>query len=597
MIATILASLLLTAPADTVRTPPGVAYRIEAILDEEAQRLRGRAELRYTNRSAAALDTLWFHQHLNAFRPGSAWVQRDLQFGLRRFSDLGPADHAFERLLAVEAEGVRVTPVYPFAPDSTVVAIPLPAPLASGASAVIRFDWEARPSTTPRRQGRRGRHYDWAHWYPRIAVRDGERWEVQPLVPQGEFFGEFATYDVTLDVAADQVIGATGVPVEGDPGWGARARSGYDASVYRRDSYEPAPVQALGLLEGPAADGRKRVRWRAEDVHHFAWSANPDFIYEGGTVARAGGGGEPIAIHVLYWPTDADWANGTALGRTVESVEWLQRLFGPYPWPQLTNLHRIEGGGTEFPMMMMNGSPSVGLIMHEAAHQYLHGILANNEFAEGWLDEGFASFVTDWYHEERGVADVWSASMASLIQFERSGRAQPIALRGPEFRDMSTYSAMTYTKASMVFRMLRWMIGVDAMRELMRTLYDRHALGHFTESHLRAAASDVSGQDLDWFFDQWIHTTAQLDYRVTAAEATARPDGRWNVRVEVERAGDAWMPVDLRVGEVELRLNSREPRQVVELVVGERPEVAVLDPSLVLIDLDPSNNRMPVAIR
>ena len=38
---------------------------------------------------------------------------------------------------------------------------------------------------------------------------------------------------------------------------------------------------------------------------------------------------------------------------------------GPFAWPQITNVHRIEGGGTEFPMMIMDGSADQGLIVHE----------------------------------------------------------------------------------------------------------------------------------------------------------------------------------------------------------------------------------------
>ncbi len=50
----------------------GVDYRIEARLDEGSDVLHGRARLRYTNRSPRRLDTLYLHQHLNAFRPNSA---------------------------------------------------------------------------------------------------------------------------------------------------------------------------------------------------------------------------------------------------------------------------------------------------------------------------------------------------------------------------------------------------------------------------------------------------------------------------------------------------------------------------------------------
>ena len=71
----------------------------------------------------------------------------------------------------------------------------------------------------PRRQGRRGRHYDFAQWYPRVVAYDKHGWAEHPLYPAGEFYGEFGDFRVDLDVPEDQVVGATGVPVCGDPGW------------------------------------------------------------------------------------------------------------------------------------------------------------------------------------------------------------------------------------------------------------------------------------------------------------------------------------------------------------------------------------------
>src|SRR5690606_10734586 len=103
--------------------------------------------------------------------------------GGMRFQRLGPDDHGFERFSLVEVNGTAIRPVYPGAPDSTVVGIPLPATLASGQSITVRLDWTARLATEPRRQGRQGRHFDWAHWYPRIAAFKDGRWETQPLVP------------------------------------------------------------------------------------------------------------------------------------------------------------------------------------------------------------------------------------------------------------------------------------------------------------------------------------------------------------------------------------------------------------------------------
>lgn len=583
-------------PPDTAHAAQGVDYRIEARLDESTDLLHGRAELTYTNNAAAPLDTLWLHQHLNAFRPNSDWARREAGYDQRRFQDLGPDDHAYDRLLQVEIDGRTITPVYPGAPDSTVVGLPLATPLGPGSTAVVRFDWEARLATEPRRQGRQGRHYDFAQWYPRIAAYTDEGWQTQPLMPQGEFFGEFGRYDVTLEVATDQVVGATGVPVEGDPGWSTSARAGYEPVSLQSDAYAAAPAHSLGLLSATPAAGHRQIRWRADDVHHFAWSANPDFVYEGGSLTRSGPQGGTIAVHVLYWPEDEDWADGVVLERSITALEWLQEMFGPYPWPQFTNLHRIESGGTEFPMLVMNGSPSEGLIVHEATHQYLHGILANNEFREGWLDEGFTSFMTNWYFEEQGNPAVWDRAMENMRQLEQRGMTQPIALAGADFDNPPIYSAMTYTKPDLVLRMLRWMIGEDSMRQVLRTYYDRHAMEHVTEAELRRVVNDVTGTNYDWFFDQWIHTTGQLDYAVRDARATQEADGSWVTRITIGREGDAWMPVTLRVGDAERRLEFRERERTIEMRSSQLPTEVVLDPENVLLDIDASNNRMEVVV-
>lgn len=586
------AALALAAPAAAQQPAApyfrqGVDYRIEARLDETTDVLHGRARLRYTNRSATALDTLYVHQHLNAFRPNSAWARRELEYGVTRFQELGPDEHAFERFGAVAVDGRAVQPVYPGAPDSTVAAIPLAAPLAPGQAVTVTMDWQARLSTVPRRQGRAGRHFDWAHWYPRIAAFDRRGWQQHPLLPQGEFYGEFGSYDVTLDLAADQVVGSTGVPVSGDPG--------YPVSEGERTAYPATQPEALGMLTGEAAAGRKRVRWRAEDVIHFAWSANPEFRHDG--VARfslgdAGDRSELADIHVLYLPADTGW-QGTVPRRTLAALQWTQGKIGPYPWPQLTVLHRLESGGTEFPMLIMNGSNSEGLIVHEVVHQWLHGILASNEWREGWLDEGFTSFMTNWYWEEKGQTEVWNGTMEGLARLARAESMEAVALPGAAYSSPRIYSAMTYTKASAVFRMLREMVGEETFTRILHEYYRRHKLQKVTGEDFQRVAEEVSGRDLDWFFTQWIERTDRLDYGVADAR-TERAGRGWRTTVQVVRLGEAWMPVTLQVGGVTRTLDSRERVQTVTVVTPERPTEAVLDPRRVLIDMDWTNNRAPV---
>ena len=595
-------------------------YRISARLDEARSAVRATATLKYVNNSPDTLREIYLHQHLNAFRPGSKWSEVDAREGRVRFQNLDEPDYGYERFTAPPTvDGVQVSPEYPGAPDSTVVRLALPRALAPGDSALLTFAWEARPSIPPRRQGRRGRSFDFAQWYPRVAVYDRAGWRANPLVPAGEFYGEFGSFDVTLHVPEDQVIGASGVPVEGDPGWQRALKFGRvhpTATVYANVTPSSDTTREPGM---------KRVRFVARRVHHFAWSTSPDYIYEGGVYVRLPLASRPhftihdtVALHVLYRPGDEEsWGQGKALGRTVLAMRWLEHVFGPYAWPQLTNLHRIEGGGTEFPMMMMNGSPSQGLIIHEGAHQFAHGILANNEWQSAWLDEGLASYVTSWasgntLHDlanhppdgprptlegYRGKAHLpvgHEATQIEQYQLDLIGRAEPMGQSANDFNEFSIYNEMVYTRAELMYGALRDVMGDSSFHRFLREYYGRWALKHVDETAMRSAAERVHGEDLRWFFDQWIHRTGLIDYAVRGSEVS-EADGAWLTRVRVEKRGTFWHPVPVGVrtsnGWTTVRIKPLEADQWVEIRTAERPTEVLIDPRRTTEDWNGRNDR------
>lgn len=593
----------------------GVEYRIEARLDEAAEQLVGRARVHYRNNSPDTLDHFWLHLHLNAFRPNSLWARTDLEAGITTFQELGPAEHAFERITAMEVDGRVVHLIYPHAPDSTVVGFALPEPLPPGGSIQVDYGWDARPSTVPRRQGRSGRQYDFAQWYPRVVVYDARGWRTHPLYRAGEFHGEFARYDVTLELRSDQVMGATGVAVSGDPGWEAAAAPGTGPVAYDREWYgsltNPPCIERsgericdefpavtlpaerpLGLLEpgATAPEGWKRVRWVADRVHHFAWSTSPDYIYEQGAW-------DDVTIHVLYRPGDEEsWGNGIAVRRTATALQWLDSIFGDYPYPQVTNLHRLEGGGTEFPMLVMNGSASQGLILHEVGHIYAHGVLANTEWYEGWLDEGLTSFQTAWFNERAGVgAAAFRGSVEATVRRDLDGTSEPVVLAGEEYTDYARYSAAIYTKGSVVFWMLRALAGEETFTRILRTYHDRYRFRHVDTPAFQAVAEEVMGQDLGWFFGGWLHTTGLVDYALTGVTVVERPGGGYRTDFAVEKRGDLRMPpeVEFRGADGEharVRVAGAAARGRHTIETDFRPVEAVLDPEGTILDWNPANN-------
>jgi hypothetical protein len=587
-----------------------VHYEIVATLDESQSKLISTAKLTYVNNSPDTLREMFFHQYLNAFRPGSKWSAVDARENRERFQHLGPADIGYERF--TQAPVVGGSPVlidYPGAPDSTVVHFRLPRPLAPHDSIVIQFAWDARPSTVTRRQGRRGRTYDFAQWFPKVAVYDRGGWEPNPLVPAGELYGEYGTYDVTMIVRDDQVIASTGVPVEGDPGWARVSRNG--APYLAANAYASHPTPNVA-----PPPGYRAVTFRAENVHHFAWSASPDYRYEGGVYVRRAPPThfktwDTVAVHVLYnADDDTTWGGGRALDRTLFAARWLESVWGPYAYPQITNVHRLDPGGTEFPMMIMDGSAGQSLILHEFGHVFPYGILGNNEWRSGWLDEGLTDYQTSWALKETPqdrsrviepprLAPGYRVNAVSIAKtdslglaenhLELLGRAQPIGTPAYAFSEFGIYNEMIYNRAKVMYGQLRELMGDSVFLRFTHDYYDRWALEHVDERAMRASAERAYGHALGWFFDQWVHQTGLMDYAL--GSYTVQTDGaRFETIAQVERHGELRHPMPVGVltdaGWTIGRADPLQDAQAVHIVTTQQPRRVQLDPFQATFDWD-----------
>lgn len=637
-------------PTRPSTTPPGndtvgywqqrADYRIVATLDERVNAIHATGTLTYVNHSPDALTELWLHQHLNAFRPGSRWSAVDEREGRTRFQKLTDPDYAYERFTAAPlVNGVAVRAEYPIAPDSTVVRLALPRALAPGDSVVVQFAWDARPSTTARRQGRRLRSYDFAQWYPKVAVYDRLGWHPNALVPAGEFYGEFGTFDVTLVLPSDQVVGATGVPVSGDPGWARVALPGSPLPRTAAEAYPAVPPSPAVTV--PA--GSRVVRFYARNVHEFAWSVSPGFRYESVEYVRqtpVSGLRFPVwttvPIHVLYRIDAAydcaqvvaaqapdtvpasrrvancvngsltQWRDGKSARYGETALRWLESIYGPYAYPQMTILKRNDGGGTEFPMMMQNGSASQGLTLHEGGHIFTFGILGNNEWQSGWMDEGLTSYQTAWYNGTTRVplaARLMALNPANptmpgdtalqnartrldttAARYDRmvtNGTAEPMGTRGDLFRNFTVYNNSVYTRAQLMYQALHDVLGDGVFRAFLRDYYSRWAFRHVDRWAMQGSAERLSKRKLDWFFDQWVNNVGVIDYALRSPSVQKTASG-WTVRVRLEKVGAYRhpMPVGVRTakGWVMARGDPGRDSQEVEIRVTSAPNAVWLDP-------------------
>ena len=576
-----------------------VTYRMEVFLDPETHQLSGSSHIIYTNNSPDALDVFYMILYPNAYRVGSVMHREASVF----YRDAGisadnPSGIEVQTFTLSMPGGETTTE---FRVDDTILEVQLPTALEPGQSMELELEWVHTVRRHTRRAGYRGKQYDFAQWYPKVVVYDQNGWNNEPFHMMGEFYGEFSTFDVTMDVPYSYIIGATGTVTEGDPGW---EEVRVDTSLPWDEWLEQFKTDRKATLEGKL-DDRRVVSFHAEQVHDFAWITSPTFVYESG---QWGG----TQVHVLFNQRVGSRWTGKVVARTERAVEWLTGQFGPYPYPQVTNTHGMLGGGMEYPMLVMDGSEREGLIVHEVGHIWFYGILGNNEMTEAWLDEGFTSYQTRKYMIDRyGEIGIDPASRSndnprtpalasaqwSTARYQTSGYNQPIGTASYRATAFWNYSQNAYTKPSLMLHQLEYILGQETFSRGMQAYYDQWKLKHTNEARYRQVMETASGQELDWFFDQWLHTDGYFDVALENWTQTST-GGSYEISVDLALKGPWEMPVVVEAvtasgATVRTTWTDFQHRRTgtVTLSSPERVTGIVLDPDDRLGDVDRRNNR------
>ncbi|PSQ65264.1 MAG: aminopeptidase, partial [Bacteroidetes bacterium QH_1_61_8] len=301
--------------------------------------------------------------------------------------------------------------------------------------------------------------------------------------------------------------------------------------------------------DGPPDADSLTWHFTAENVHNFAWSADPDYIHD--KVEQNG-----TTHHILYKPEVAEqW---TPLKQDMPSLtSFFSEEYGDYPYPQMT-VAQGGDGGMEYPMFTVVTSYNrptfdekagyrsvLGTTVHEFAHMWYYAALGSNEADYAWMDEGFTSYATSegMAHLTGGTA---GHSPLSIVRLQKMGLFEPLDTPADWYETNLGYGVASYPGGELYVDLLGYVTGEENRDGWLKRYFRERTFQHPDPNDLELFAEQESGLILDWYFYQFTESTRQLDDEIDDLETTRIGQG-YEASFTLEREGTIRMPHDVKL--------------------------------------------------
>ena len=253
-------------------------------------------------------------------------------------------------------------------------------------------------------------------------------------------------------------------------------------------------------------------------------------------------GYDGILIETLYRAKADKWPEANRMAR--EAIKYYSEQWYRYPYSHATT---VEGPieGMEYPMLtFVPNSPTredqQWAVAHEFGHEWFPMIVGSNERLYPWMDEGFNTFI-DLHNAAnyfRGTPYGDSIEVHPLHLYRDHavpGNEQPLISNPTEVRDLFWTG---YQKPALMMQTLRFeVLGQERFDAAFRDYIRTWAFKHPTPADFFRMMRDGSGMELDWFWRDWVMTTARLDQAVDSVTNGSRRRGGAPVEPRVD--GDA----------------------------------------------------------
>lgn len=513
-------------------------YKIEVILDDLKQEIKGTENITYFNQSPDPLDYLWLQldQNFRAQSSETPLVTANYMKDSLSSKELFTIQNNFEGGFQIDKVLDEAGHPLIYFINKTMMRINLKQPLRPGEQMSFQVDWHYRINDRMSLGGRSGYEYfpkddnysyTIAQFYPRMAVYDDvEGWQNKQFLGRGEFALSFGNFEVAITVPKDFIVGATGTLQNTKDVLTPLERSRYEKA---KQSFLD-PVVIVTQDEVMQKEQQKRpgqVTWvfKADSVRDFAFAASRKYIWDAMAVDLNG----KKSLAMSYYPKEGNplWEDHSTRAVRQALITYSRHTID-YPYPVAISVHTASLG-MEYPMICFNfGRPKangsysdetkwrmISVIIHEVGHNFFPMIINSDERQWTWMDEGLDSFVQSIATKDYDVDfPVGRGAPENIIPFMsgEQGLQRPIMTNSEQILQ---FGDNAYAKPATALTILRETImGPELFDYAFKKYAERWAFKSPSPADFFRTMEDASAIDLDWFWRGWFYTTDYVDIGV-----------------------------------------------------------------------------------
>ena len=290
-------------------------------------------------------------------------------------------------------------------------------------------------------------------------------------------------------------------------------------------------------------------------------------------------------IHYWVYPTDAENAKIHFQNVNIMMDSFIAR-YGAYPFSKFGYVAATKGDMehqtcvTHNAMTIQANHNYDWLLAHEMAHQWWGDCVSVNDWRDVWLSEGFATYSEAIFNEYAYGPVTYRAYMQQSLMNPVLNSPENFPIYDPNF----LWGTTVYEKGGCVLHMLRHVIGDSVFFDVLAAYRQAYEYSSAVTAEFQGIAETVSGQDLDWFFNEWIYDVGWPVYEYSwHAFEQGGPYALNLVIDQVQTNGPVFiMPMDVKIttvaGDTTVYVAVIDDHEVFDFVVNAEPTGVVIDP-------------------